>query len=477
MSTRRSLTHRAGIRGRTTMIATAVVGSVLAVSGALLVVATRSALYQSVETSVTARAADVATQLATGDAFTQVPLVRGISVQIVRDGVVMSSTADIEGQRPIVDITLADGATQTTKVPVLDAAENEDEAPSDDGDEGPFLVAVAGVRIEGRPSVVLAAASLEAVDSATRTLVPLVALGVPVITVLVALTVSRLTRRAFRPVDAMTQQADTISYSDLHRRVPEPDTDDEIRRLAVVLNRMLDRLETSAARQRQFTADASHELKNPVATLFTMAELAEADPQGFTVAELAADVAGQSRRLAALVDDLLTLAQSDEHGLQLHREWFDVADVVADEIAGEPTTSINFNSDRVESVHMYGDRRRIGQVVRNLLDNATHHAHTTVRVESRLVDDQATVRISDDGPGIPPADRERIFERFVRLDEGRSRQSGGTGLGLSVVRGIVDAHGGTVTVGDDPHLGGASVTVTMPTLTPGEPNPGRSTDT
>ena len=133
----------------------------------------------------------------------------------------------------------------------------------------------------------------------------------PAITLLVGLTIWRFTLRAFRPVEAMARQAEAISYRDLHLRVPEPEPDDEIRRLAVVLNRMLERLETSVSRQRRFTADAGHELKSPVAPLPTMAEVAEANPQAFGVAELAGDVAGQSRRLAALSGDLLVLAATD----------------------------------------------------------------------------------------------------------------------------------------------------------------------
>lgn len=455
-----ALTRRLGVRGRATLIATAVVGSVLALAGALLIVATRSTLYQSVETTATARAADVAAQLETGTAFTQVPLVRGISVQIVTDGTVSASTPDIEGQQPFVDVTLDSGTTRTIRIQALDAADNQGDS-SEDGDEGPFLVAATGIRVGGRPAVVLAAAPLAAVDDATHTLIPLLALGVPAITLLVALIVSRLTRRAFRPVDDMARQADTISYSDLHRRVPEPEPNDEIHRLAVVLNRMLNRLDTSAVRQRQFTADASHELKSPVATLLTMAEVAEANPRGFRVEELATDVAGQARRLTALVDDLVTLAQSDENGLHLHREWFNLAEVVAGELATEAATGISVDTDHVEPVRGYGDRRRIAQVVRNLLDNATHHAATTIRIETSAVGD-AIIRIADDGPGVPPADRERIFDRFVRLDEDRSRRSGGTGLGLAVVRSIVDAHHGTITVEDDAQLGGAVVTVTLP---------------
>ena len=452
-----------GVRSRTTLIATAVVGLVLAGSGALLVMATRSALFQSVETTASARAADLASQLAAGTAPRPVPLIRGISVQIVSGGTVISSTQDIEGQGPIVDVVALPGAESTVQVPSLDAAENDGESQSEGGDEGPFLVAVAGVNIDGRQATVLAAASLGAVEDATRTLIPLLALGIPAIALLVGLTIWRLTLRAFRPVEAMARQAEAISYSDLHLRVPEPKPEDEIRRLAVVLNRMLERLETSVALQRRFTADAGHELKSPVATLLTMAEVAEANPKAFGVAELAADVAGQSRRLATLVDDLLVLARTDEHRLELNRESFDIAEVVQEEAAAGGPVSVSMDTSRVEPAFVYADRRRIGQVVRNLLDNAARHASHTVRIETHATGSEITVSVADDGPGISPSDRDRIFERFVRLDEARSRQAGGTGLGLSVVRSIVEAHRGLISVDDDPGLGGAKITVVLPT--------------
>lgn len=463
MSTRRISIRRLGVRARTTMIATAVVGLVLAGSGALLVVATRSALFQSVETTVKARALDLVSQVEGGTTPRPVPLVRAISVQMVSDGTVISSTEDIDGQRPVVDLDAVPGALFTVEVPALDAGENEGEAQSEEREEGPFLVAVAGLTIEGRQATVLAAASLGAVEDATRTLIPLLAVGIPAITLLVGITIWRLTRWAFRPVEAMARHAEAISYSDLHLRVPEPMPDDEIRRLAVVLNLMLERLDTSVSRQRRFTADAGHELKSPVASLLIMAEVAEANPQAFRVAELAADVAGQSRRLAALVDDLLVLARTDEHRLELDREPLDLAEVVRVEISGAGPASVSIDANRVEPVQVIWDRRRIGQVVRNLLDNATLHATTTVRIETHATGSEATIRVADDGPGIPSADREKIFERFVRLDEARSREVGGTGLGLSVVWSIVEAHRGRITVSEDPDLGGALITVVVPT--------------
>lgn len=462
MNARRVSVGSLGVRARTTVIAAAVVGLVLAGSSVLLVVATRSALYQSVETTVSARAVDLVSQVGDGATPRPVPLIRGISVQIVSDGTVISSTGDIEGQRPLVDLVVTPGAVSTIQVPSLDAGDNEGEGQSEAGDEGPFLVAVGAVSFEGRQVIVLAAGSLGAVENATRTLIPLLALGVPAITLLVGLTIWRLTRRAFRPVEAMAGQAEAISYRDLHLRVPEPKPDDEIRRLAVVLNRMLERLEISVSRQRRFTADAGHELKSPVATLLTMAEVAEANPQAFGVAELASDVAGQSRRLALLVDDLLALARSDEQHLDLNLESFDLAEVIHEEIAAGGPALVSMDTSGVEPAFVFADRRRFGRVVRNLLDNAVRHATETVRIETHTIERETTISVADDGPGVPSSDREKIFDRFVRLDEARSRQAGGTGLGLSVVKSIVEAHSGRITVGDDPDLGGAMITVFLP---------------
>jgi signal transduction histidine kinase len=451
-----------GVRARTTLIATAVVGLMLIAAGVLLLIATRSALYRSVETSATARAADLASQLARAPTPRPIPLVGGITAQVVVNGAVVSSTADIEGQAAIVDLAATPGMLSTIQVTSLDANENQDQPGQDEG-EGPFLVAATGVSIDGAQSTVLAAASLEPVSNATTTLLPLLAIGVPAITLLVGFIVWRLTGRAFRPVLAMAQEADAISYSDLHRRVTEPQPDDEIRRLSLMLNRMLGRLEAAVSRQRRLTADAGHELRSPVASLLTMAEVAEANPESISMTEFAADVAEQSRRLATLVDDLLVLARSDEHRLELTKAWFDLTAVTGDELALRAAMPVSFHLEANGPAVVFADRHRTEQVVRNLLDNAQHHASNTVRVAIDATANEVEMRVADDGPGIPPDDRQRVFERFVRLDKSRSRAAGGTGLGLAVVRSIIEAHGGRVTVDNDPILGGAVFTFVLPT--------------
>jgi signal transduction histidine kinase len=462
--------RRLGVRARITLIATAVVGLTLAAASVVFITETRSSLSQSVETTVTARSADISAQVSEGVPPDPIPLVRRISAQIVHDGEVGSSTPDIEGAAPIVTVNGVPGSPKTVRVAALDSGdeEGEDEAEEEEAEkidvdvEGPFLVAVNGVRIENSVVTVLTAASLAGVEEATRILVPLMAITMPAITLLVGLTVWRLTGRAFGPVEAMANQADSITFGDLHLRVPEPQADDEIRHLALVLNRMLERIETSVARQRRFIADAGHELRSPLATLITMAEVADANPETFKVAELAGDVAEQGRRMALLVDDLLVLARVDEAHLELDREWFDLAALARDVVAATRSDRIGVNVEQLLPVPVFGDHKRIGQAVRNLVDNACRHARSTVVVETSLSEGAATLTVADDGPGIPDEDRERVFERFVRLDDARSRDIGGTGLGLSVALGIVRAHGGEILVEDSAGLGGAEFVVRLP---------------
>jgi signal transduction histidine kinase len=453
---------RLGVRARTTMVATVVVGLVLIGSGVLLVLGTRSALFRAIETTVTARSQDIATQLVSGAAPDVVPLVGGISVQILSGASVVASTLDIEGQGPILDAAALPTAHTAVQVPSLDAQQNEGGGESNDDSEGPFLVSISLAEGNGASATVLAAASLATIDDTTQTMVPLLALGTPAVVGLVGLLVWRLTRRAFLPVEAMARRADAISYSDLHLRIPEPEADDEIRHLSVVLNRMLERVQSSALRQRRFTSDAGHELKSPVATLLTMAEVAARNPGDFEVSELAGDFAGQARRLADVVEDLLLLARTDEHRLDLDSEPFDLAACVKREVAAVGTVPVSIDVEEVRPACLRGDEKRMGQVVRNLLDNAVRHADGEIRVATQMSGSMAVLSVADDGAGIPDNDRERVFERFVRLDEARSRDSGGTGLGLAVVKSIVEAHGGSIEVGRDRALGGASITVFLP---------------
>ena len=277
--------------------------------------------------------------------------------------------------------------------------------------------------------------------------------GLPLVVALLGAVAWFVTGRALHPVEAMRAEADAITHSTLHRRVPEPAAVDEVGRLARTLNAMLDRLEGSAERQRRFVADASHELRTPVATL--RAELEVALRSG-DEAELRRGVEAalvEEDRLESLLADLLLLASLEDAPLA-RAEPVDLGALVAAEAERRRAVPVTVTGHGI----VPGAPRPLERVITNLLDNAARHARSTVVATI----DGGELVVEDDGPGIPAADRERVFERFTRLDEGRARDAGGSGLGLSIVRAAVDAHGGTVTIDESPTLGGARFTVRLP---------------
>jgi signal transduction histidine kinase len=225
---------------------------------------------------------------------------------------------------------------------------------------------------------------------------------------------------------------------------------------------MLDRLEAAQARQRRFVSDASHELRSPIASIRQHAEVALAHPERADAVDFARVVLDEDLRVQRLVDDMLFLARADEHGIQLTRRPVDLDDVVFEEAARvRATTTLLVDTSRVSGGRVQGDRERLRQLVRNLVDNATRHAATTVRFVLTAVGGETVLRVDDDGPGIPAADRERVFERFVRLDGARDRDHGGAGMGLAIVAEIAAAHGARARVTDGDG-GGACVEVRFP---------------
>jgi signal transduction histidine kinase len=291
-------------------------------------------------------------------------------------------------------------------------------------------------------------------------------IGTPGLIILVGLLVWVLVGRALRPVEAIRAQVDEITATTMYRRVPVPNTDDEVARLATTMNGMLDRLEQASARQRAFVSDASHELRSPVSTIRTELEVASADAGHADWPEMARRTLGETERLSRLVDDLLALARLDEAQGPPRRVPVDLDDLVLEE--GTRTHRVPVSTAGVSAGRVNGDERQLAQVVRNLVDNAQRHATSQVAVTLRHEVDELILTVDDDGPGIPEADRELVFGRFTRLDEARGRAAGGAGLGLAVVRRVVEQHGGTVTVTDSDAesggLGGARFEVRLPAI-------------
>nr|WP_263998556.1 ATP-binding protein [Mycobacterium yunnanensis] len=299
-----------------------------------------------------------------------------------------------------------------------------------------------------------------------------VALGIaaPVVILVSGVATYVLVHRSMRSVDDIRSRVAEITTSDLAERVPVPDSRDEIAALAVTMNEMLARIQAGHEAQKRFVGDASHELRSPLTTIISALEVVVAHPE-----VLSDDQAGdlvtttlmpEALRMKVLIDDLLLLARADERGLEIAREDVDLDDLVAEELERlRRETTLDVQGE-LEPARLTGDPAALSRVLRNLLDNAVRHAASRVRVSVRGGADAVLVTVADDGPGIPPEDRERVFDRFVRLDSDRSRSAGGSGLGLAIVREIVAAHGGQVEVGQG--IGtGTSVTVQ---LTPSEAN-------
>jgi signal transduction histidine kinase len=295
-------------------------------------------------------------------------------------------------------------------------------------------------------TIVVATVPVAEVEGLVRALRLSLAGVVPVLTALFAGAIWVALGRALRPVERLRSAAAQVARAGGPGSLPEPGTDDEIGALARTLNEMLDRLEVAAGRQRAFVADAAHELRTPLAALGAALDVAREHPDAYAREELVADLAAETRRMQVLVDDLLLLARLGSRP---------VPDAVVDlgavarEAAALAAAGQDPDPDRRVVVEVTGagtargDAAALGRVVRNLVDNALRHAAATVRV---AVADGA-VLVVDDGPGIPDADTERVFERFVRLDDARSRPGGGSGLGLAIAREVAREHGGDVRVG------------------------------
>ncbi len=434
------------VRAATTAVATVFVAIALVVGATALIAALRHTLMGEVAEAARSQALDVVRHLETG----QPPVldVAGSDEQLIQvitpAGTVAASSPNVAGMPAVARLQPGQSARVVT--------------PLDDDE---FVVVAEEAQAPAGPQTVLVARALvEAVDT-TATVTKLLIIGVPVLLAIVAVTTWITVGRALAPVDAIRREVDEVSAAQLHRRVPQPDTDDEIGRLAATMNRMLARLEDARNSQRRFVSDASHELRSPLTTIRQHAEVALAHPDRTTVEELAEVVLAEQQRMQRLVEDLLLLARADEH-VPPARAPVDLDDLAVQEARRlRSTTSVDVGTTAVGAARVYGDVHALRRVLRNLGENAARHA--TSRIDIGLADRDGTVilTVDDDGPGIPASERERVLERFVRLDEARSRDDGGSGLGLAIVDEVARAHGGSISIFESP-LGGARIEVMLP---------------
>jgi len=428
------------IRGRITAIAALSVGVALAAGAAGLLLTLHRSLLHDDDARARTRLHDLADAVRVG---TLGPIVRASGddlAQIVAltptgaPGAVMAATPNLTGHPALTQFTPAGdrpAAVTVRDVPV--DSERED-----------YRVWALRVSTPAGPYVVYVGTNLEPVGETVETVRDLLIVGLPALLALLAAGTWILLGRALHPVEAIRAEVTDISAHALHRRVPQPPTDDEVGRLARTMNMMLERLEAATERQRRFVADASHELRSPLAAFRTNLEVALAHPAATDWRAIAGELLQDSMRMERLVGDLLLLARSDEAAPSPPSVPVDLDDLVLAEAARlRPAAGVRLDTSAVSAAPVLGNPDELARMIRNLLDNAQRHARTAVRAEVGVTDGQVRLTVADDGPGIPTEHRERIFERFARLDEARSRD-GGAGLGLAVVADIVRRHRGTV---------------------------------
>lgn len=441
------------VRARTTLLATGLVTLALAVAAIAMLLSVKYLLSQDVDTATATRATQVATALENTPAG---ELDRALLLSSPEVGVVQ--VIDADGR--IVVTNEARYSTPLTSPLPPGRSSVIDGAHADAGDDE-YRVTAMGVRTpEGALTVAAGAAEgplnrlIAIVAIASCILFPLIVIGMAILTY-------QLTGRALGPVRNIRAEVDEISGGDLSRRVLVPDSADEIAELAITMNRMLERLETARQRQLQFVNDASHELNSPLTTLVGLLDLAHTTQTPIDAQTAGTVMLPDALRLQKMVADMLLLARTDDGGLPLTRTEVDLDDIVAAEASRlRALTDLRITA-RIEPARVDADHDKIVRALRNLADNAVRHARDTVSLTMSVDPGSVTVLVGDDGEGIDDSDKDHVFDRFVRLDDARSRSAGGSGLGLAIVAEIVLAHTGTVLItdGDD---GGAVVGFTLP---------------
>jgi signal transduction histidine kinase len=448
---------RLGLRARMALAATAMAAAGLAIGGILLVIALDRALLGALDETARRQAEDIAALMESGQPPNPLPSFGAVVAQVIdAQGRVLASTPGGDRLTPVVAGSDLD-AVRAGEAVQLDGTRLGQPEP----------LRVLGVRTGAAddPQTVLVAVSLEEQQRSVRFAKIGVAGGGLAVTAALGVLSWLVIVRALRPVDRLRAGAEEITGAGGGHRLPVPPGGDELSRLAVTLNSMLGRLDAASARQRAFVADAAHELRSPIAALRTELEVALAHPDAVDPHDTAREALVEVERMGRLVDDLLVLAHLDSPRPARRDELISLGELAAEAADGVrggrvPVTVSAPGGD----AHTRGHRDSLSRVLRNLVGNAVRHASSqvtvTVSVTGPADGDRARLVVADDGAGVREADRERIFERFTRLDDARDRDAGGSGLGLAIAREIVVAHGGTVTVEDaDP---GARFVVTLP---------------
>jgi signal transduction histidine kinase len=448
------------VRFRLTALASVIVAVVLLGAALALVVVQTDLLVDQLDDRLTQRADDLASLARTGE----LPEIVGgvnddtVSQVVASDGEVLAASPALDGVQSIVD------PSEPLRTRPRDATLPIDDDTYRLASRYIFSTGAGGDGERERTSIHVASALDDVRESASLLARSLAAI-VPAIVAVVAALAWWITGRMLRPVEAIRSEVADIGATDLHRRVPEPRTGDEIARLARTMNAMLDRVEDGVRRQQQFVADASHELRSPLTRIRSELEVDLAHPGAADALATHQSVLEEAAGMQRLVEDLLLLARSDAGAAPLRRGPVDLDDIVLRHARRlRDTGRVAVDTSEVTGAQVTGDADQLARAVGNVVDNAARHARRTVRFRLIERDGHAELAVIDDGPGIPPDQRERVFDRFARSDEARGTSTGGAGLGLAIAKDIVERHGGTITIassGGD-RESGAQVVITLP---------------
>ncbi|GAA0403808.1 HAMP domain-containing sensor histidine kinase [Microbispora corallina] len=424
--------RRQSLRFRLTTVSTAVLALALALSAYVFVGVLGRALMRTIDDEVYQRAREVSALSDAGRLPDPVVSVDNTIVQVIGpDGRIVDATPNTDRLVPLL------GARERAEAVRSGSARFLDGRPY--AIPGPLRVRA----LSGDHGVtVIAARSFAEVEGGLTTTGHVLLVGMPLLLALLAGASWLVIGRTLRPIALLRRGAAEISGTARSRRLPVPEARDEVHSLATTLNDMLGRLEDADARQRALVSDAAHELRSPLASIRLQLEVALSHPEGQDWKETAEGVLEDTLRLSRLAEDLLALARLDE-GRPGRREPVDLA-----ALARGTAERYGLALDAASPAVVLGDGLDLRRVLTNLVDNALRHAASAVSVAVRTDRGTAELTVADDGPGIPAEDRERVFDRFTRLDSARSRDDGGAGLGLAIVRTTVEAHGGTVHLED-----------------------------
>jgi signal transduction histidine kinase len=426
--------RRRSLRARLMTIGLLGLAVALAVGSITLYVALSVANRHDLDRRADATAAQVAELVTTGRLPDPIPVTGTESVQVVdANGRVLSASANGDRLTPLLT---PDELARARTSPVTVSGSRL-------GMSSTLRVSATPVSSEPGAPVVVVAEPVSDLARSQHLLVVTLLVTYPLLLLVLGLIAWRVIGAALRPVESLRSAAERVSGSGHDERLPVPESRDEIHALAVTLNSMLERLAAARDREHSFVANVAHELRSPLASLRVQVDVA--GRHGATD-EDRADLGAEVDRLSALVDDLLVLARLDAGEPLPEPDPPALPSLVLPGFAttGPPAVVLGPVADGTVPM----SRLELERVVGNLVTNARRHARSRVDVSFRRTAGSAVVVVGDDGSGVLEADRERVFDRFARLDDARDRDSGGTGLGLAIARELVRRRGGDIVLGD-----------------------------